>query len=101
MWDRMSNMFITPVKGLYMFHMYVFRHPGNNLDAFIVKDGVKLAFAHVNNGYPFGDSSVSLVVELEPLDRVYCRLSTGVLHSFARAGPGLVHFSGFLISPIY
>ena len=44
MWDATSNMFISPVKGLYMFHLYVFRHDtGSSLDAYIVKDSGKLA----------------------------------------------------------
>ena len=101
MWDRTSNMFISPVKGLYMFYLYVFRsNTGVYLDAYIVKDGVKLAVAHISNAYPHGDSSVSLVVELEPLDRVYCRLSQGILLSHVGSSIGHVHFSGFLISVI-
>ena len=84
-----------------MFHLYVFRaDTRGNLNAYIVKNSVKLALAHVNAEYSFGDSSVSVVVELNGSDRVYCRLTTGVLHSFSYATnpPGLVHFSGFLIS---
>ena len=101
MWDSTSNMFISPVKGLYMFHMYVFRHDtGTSLDAFIVKDGGKLAVAHINHSYDYGDGSASLVVELESLDRVYCRLSRGTLHSHVWSGIGNIHFSGFLISAI-
>ena len=97
MWDRTSNMFISPVKGLYMFHLYVFRDStGVYLDAYIVKDNVKLAITHVSANYPHGDGSVNLVVKLEPLDRVYCRLSRGILYSHGAN----IHFSGFLISEI-
>ena len=101
MWDTISSMFITPVKGLYLFHLYVFRdHARTGLDAFIVKDNVKLAMTHISNAYPNGDGSVSLVVELEPLDRIYCRLLTGTLYSHVWSGFGNIHFSGFLISAI-
>ena len=84
-----------------MFHLYVFRgETRGNLNAYIVKNNLKIGLAHVNAEYPFGDSSVSVVVELNNSDLVYCRLTTGVLHSFSYGShpPGLVHFSGFLIS---
>ena len=99
-WNPFSNIFVAPVEGMYMFHLYVFRgRTMGNLNAFIVRDGVKLALAHVNAEYLFGDSSVSLIVHLYRGNNVFSRLSGGVLHSFTRhGGPAIVHFSGFLIT---
>ena len=86
-----------------MFHLYAFRDDIVNkyLDAFIVKDNIKLAISHVNAGYPNGDSSATLVVELEPLDRVYRQLATGTIFGVVRLGRvGSVSFSGFLTAEI-
>ena len=82
-----------------MFYLYVFREAsGGFLDAFIIKNNVRLAMGHVHAGYPHGDASVNLVVELDKSDRVYCRLSRGILYSHGWLGIRVIHFSGFLIS---
>ena len=82
-----------------MFHFYVFRDSrGASIESFIVKNMVKVSVAHVNAGYPHGDSSISVVLELDPFDRVYCRLSNGIIYSENKSGAGMVHFSGFLIA---
>ena len=101
MWDEISHMFVSPNTGLYMFHMYVFRDDKQGYsESYIVKNTERLAVAHINAGYPHGDSSVSLVVRLNPLDRVYCSHVTGILYSDNKLGAGMIHFSGFLIATL-
>ena len=101
MWDALNHMFRSPNKGLYMFHMYVFRdNKAGYSESYIVKNTEKLAVAHINAGYPHGDSSVSLVVALNPLDRVFCRHVTGILYSDYKLGAAMIHFSGFLIATL-
>ena len=94
----LSHVYIAYQRTLYI-HFYVFRDSkGANIESFIVKNAVKVSAAHVHAGYPHGDSSVSVVLELDPLDRVYCRLSNGIIYSASKSGAGMVHFAGFLIA---
>ena len=64
------NLCLTNYKDyLSMFHLYVFRdHARTGLDAFIVKDNVKLAMAHmpILNSKPYINS-----MSIYHLDRLY------------------------------
>ena len=93
MWDQISNMFLPWSVELYKFYLYMFwENTGDILNA--VKNNFKPALVH--NGYPHGDSSISLIIQLKVLDGVYYCFTLSAIQSFTRSGyaPAAVHFSG-------
>ena len=99
-WNTPANMFIAPVKGVYVFYLNImlFNPSSGNAHVGIMHDGniIQQAFA-VAQSPPYSQyrsASASAVVEMEPLDQVYCRLLGGQLYGNSYYP---VHFVGYLL----
>ena len=97
MWDTLMHNFIAPVKGLYVFHLHVVQYttPSNSLNAWIMKDGNRITMAYVRSVLHNGVGSASAVIEMEPLNRAYCRLEYGRLNEGF-----FTSFTGFLLQQL-
>ncbi|XDV25673.1 hypothetical protein PO909_029551 [Leuciscus waleckii] len=97
-YNPITGVFTAPLKGAYMFRIFVYGYGGTTASVSIIKNGEHMVMAHDIQAQDRINSSNGVVLILEVGDVVYVRLWSGT--RIADSYNNHNSFSGFLLFPL-
>ena len=88
--------FMSPIKGLYVFHLNILQTGGWGR-AEIMHNGQTVQTTDGFGGYN-ATPSASVVIEMAAFDQVYVRLVEG--QTYEHSGHSYAHFTGYLLTSL-
>ena len=97
MWNSQSSSFLAPVKGVYVFYFSLLSRTTGSWTRVGIMVNAETKQIGGGFGTHYEPFSASAVIELNPLDQVYCRLLEGALNSYGSGTSSNLHFIGYLL----
>ncbi|XP_078312958.1 complement C1q and tumor necrosis factor-related protein 9-like [Crassostrea virginica] len=95
-YNKNNGLFVTPVKGVYVFFATVVTLTGKYTESQIVRNGNNIGNIFSAGTTTYGTGSIMTVTNLELGDAVWVRVA-GPLHDRGTVDGGFTQFSGFLL----
>lgn len=95
-YNKNNGLFVTPVKGVYVFFATIVTLTGKYTESQIVRNGNNIGNIFSAGTTTYGTGSIMTVTNLELGDAVWVRVA-GPLHDRGTVDEGFTQFSGFLL----